>query len=73
MKLTPAQQTLLDEIERNAVRGKGGGLYIRRYSRYWRTICALERRGLVRCDDHDHSTLGQDHWVPTWKRDPPKP
>lgn len=65
MKLTIPQQMLLDEIRRNGEKRAGGGLYIRRYGRYWRTIRALEQRGLVRCDDPDHSRMGQDHWVAT--------
>lgn len=55
--LTPAQRALLHELR------SGPGLYIHRYKRYARTIEALERRGLVRCDAPDFSRMGQDHWV----------
>jgi hypothetical protein len=58
-KLSDPQQALLDEI-----RG-GAGLYIKRWSQYQRTIDALERRGLVRCDEPDYSRLRMAHWVAT--------
>ncbi len=55
--LSTPQRALLDEIREK------GGLYIRRDTRYDRTIQSLHRRGLVECDEHDHSTLGMDHWI----------
>ena len=63
-KLSHPMQMLLDEIRRNG-QMRGGGLYVKRYGRYWRTIEALEKRGLVRCDEPDFSRNGQDHWVAT--------
>lgn len=55
-RLSPAQQQLLDEI-------RATGLYIKRNTRYERTVLALERKGLVRLDSPDYSKLAMDHWV----------
>jgi hypothetical protein len=57
-KLTPAQQEMLDEIKET----KSGIMYIRRSSRFYRTIEILERRGLVFKAEPDYSTWGQDGW-----------
>ena len=56
-RLSVAQRALLEELR------AGTGLYIHRYKRYYRTVRALQRRGLVRCDSLDCSIMAQDHWV----------
>jgi len=57
--LTRPQATLLAEIKAT----ERGVLYIDRYGRYARTIEALERRGLVRIVEPDHSRHGHDGWA----------
>lgn len=58
-RVTGPQWELLAEI------AVGRGLYIRRGSRYERTVEALRARGLVEIDEHDHSRHGQDHYIVT--------
>jgi len=60
-RLSPAQIRLLNEIHAT----ERGVLYVRRFSRYARTIEALAARGRVRKVEPDHSSLGMDGWAAT--------
>lgn len=57
--LSPTQRGLLAEVIET------GTLYVRRYSPPGRTVAALSKRGLVRCEEHDYSQLSMDGWVAT--------
>lgn len=46
-RLTKPQRALLDEIKETGV------LYITRWGPYWRTVEALQRRGLVEVAEND--------------------
>jgi hypothetical protein len=56
--LTKAQRAMLDDIAAT----ERGVLYVRRFSRYGRTVEALEKRGFVVKVEPDHSTIGMDGW-----------
>jgi hypothetical protein len=57
VRLSEPQQLLLDEIR------EAGVLYIRRWSRYRRTVDVLCRKGLVRMVEPDHSSMGMDGYA----------
>jgi hypothetical protein len=57
-RLSAPQSDLLDEL-----REARNGLYIRRRTRWDRTVRSLERLGLVEMDHLDISGSEQDHWV----------
>lgn len=46
-RLTKPQEALLQEIRESST----GGLWIKRYGRYYRTAHALHERGLVKIED----------------------
>lgn len=55
--LSKPQKDLLNEI------AEAGVLYVRRNSRYDRTVESLRRRGLVEVVEPDYSRLGMNGWA----------